>query len=535
MSDEDLFQFVVAAPYDGGLALTLPGEYYETMRMHARSLLLRIHTRQLCAAHFESTDYIMHRFSHPQVLPIQVAIPFTDMLEDDELKALLDMRFGHVGYQPERCPICGKPPGHHQPKCAGYMRQVWGVHNDILRLLISFMHGKRHAIVRQEKLQNDDRYYWSDGSFIGDDHRTYQIDVSVVWNGSPEKRYEEKMKHTDQPDLFIPFIVMADGHVMQESIDRLRNQAPEMTSERIVRAVTIPLAKRAAERARTVSKHTLAGTSAFLPETSGLSEEFEGAHRISRDYPAIFAIPAALAPRREQGPQPRDQDSITHPGDQAQAQPTAGERDSATVISPAALAKQTEGQAGGKIASASQSHTEESPHTQSKETSGLPPTRKATNGPTHLDSTGSANTSKSGSSTLPKKPPTLPRGSATTSTRTASQSLSATRSQPTRSQSAAPTQSDSTQKRPDPPAEQPQEQRRASKGGVFGGTHLQQALQAQHQKKQVPPPPRTEEEAEARRQRLIDNLNRERERVTQVLMEKARRRQAQAHPPGGNM
>lgn len=116
---------------------------------------------------------------------------------------------------------------------------------------------------------------------------------------SPEKRYEEKMKHTDQPDLFIPFIVTADGHVMQESIDRLRDQAPEMTSDRIVRAVTIPLAKRAAERARTVSKHTLAGTSVFLPETSGLSEEFEGAHRISRDYPAIFAIPAALAPRRE--------------------------------------------------------------------------------------------------------------------------------------------------------------------------------------------------------------------------------------------
>ena len=352
LTDEMLQQFMIASPADGGLALMFPGAYYNTMQMHTRNRLLKIHARHLAKEFFASFEYSEYHFSHPMALPVQVVIPYIDMLENDELKTLLDMRFGAAGYKPEVCPVCNKPPGHHEPKCAGYMKQIWGVHNDILRLLLSFMHGRRHAVVRQEKLPHDDRYYWSDGSFIGEDNATYQIDVSVVWNGSMKKRYDEKMQHASDPDHFLPFIVHQDGHVHGESLDRIKELAPELTTERIIRAVAIPLARRMTQRARTVSRKTLVDLSQLCRE-SFTSEDVGESNRLPSNYPAIFGTAAALDYEKQRAAErEKDRDRCL----KALAQQATRKSDSATVELPAAIAEQEAGQAEHQsIAHASQS------------------------------------------------------------------------------------------------------------------------------------------------------------------------------------
>lgn len=122
MRSEELLQFVLASPWDGGLGTIMPGEYFRVMQEHARSVLDGYATEKLKFVYFGSHEYRDHCFRRPEKIPVQFVVPYADRFDDDELEALLAMRFGQPGYVPERCPVCGKPPGVHAPKCSGYMK-----------------------------------------------------------------------------------------------------------------------------------------------------------------------------------------------------------------------------------------------------------------------------------------------------------------------------------------------------------------------------------------------------------------------------
>lgn len=81
-----------------------------------------------------------------------------------------------------------------------------------------------------------------------------------------KQRYEEKLTHTDHPELFIPFVMDKRGHVYAESRARLQAAAPEMTDDVIARATLLPLAVQLAKRARRVARKTLEGVSQLIPE-----------------------------------------------------------------------------------------------------------------------------------------------------------------------------------------------------------------------------------------------------------------------------
>ena len=206
------------------------------------------------------------------------------------------------------------------------------MHNDILSMLMNSMRAKRQGTVRQERLDHDDRYYWSDGSFFGENGKKYQVDVSVVWNGSMKKRYDEKMTHATNPELFIPFVVGADGSIYIESLLKMQELAPELTDERLTRVVLIPLAKRAAQRARTVAKVTTAAVAQYLPESSGLELEQEPLVR-RLCAPAMTPSRAGDQELRPQQrpvlPAPQAQDSLT---ERAEAQ---ARKQSVSAIAPA--------------------------------------------------------------------------------------------------------------------------------------------------------------------------------------------------------
>lgn len=270
VSDEELYAFAVAMRQHGGLEFMLPGEYFKTMKEHGKNLVEANPVERLKQEYFRSEEYKNHHFKEPDCPPVAAALPYADLLKDEELTELLAMRFGIKDCPEEKCPSCGKSQGRHDPTCTGYMSMLWSTHNDILRLLLSQMLGKRMAAVRQVSMEGQDGRHLSDGYFRGKDGVVYQVDVSVVWTGSMDARYNEKMRHSNRPEAFIPFVVSAAGKIHPESRRRIQEVAPEMTNDVLARVTLIPLARRQAERLKKVAKSTLKGASQMLPEHSGI-------------------------------------------------------------------------------------------------------------------------------------------------------------------------------------------------------------------------------------------------------------------------
>ena len=300
----------------------LPGEYYYTMRRHADELIQGLTPHGLKEKYYQTEEYIANDFRAPDGPPVVAALPFADMLADDELRALLDLRFGRAEDPEERCPICHKPPGQHTALCPGYMSQIWGVHNDILGALLGEMHGARQATRYQSRLQNRGRTHLSDGHFSGQDGKLYLVDVSVVWRGRMVDRYREKLRHAENPVNFIPFVVNARGEIYEESRIRIQAAAPELKDDVLARVVLIPLAKRTAMRARSVARATLEGVSELFPDRSCVEERTATAE----PNPVADANPAA-AQNSQMPPASQHEATPDPPASQSQqgqnsAQPT---------------------------------------------------------------------------------------------------------------------------------------------------------------------------------------------------------------------
>ena len=108
--------------------------------------------------------------------------------------------------------------------------------------------------------------YLSDGHFTGQDGVTYQLDVSVVWHGDMAQRFYEKLRHSRRPNALIPFVLNSKGQIYEESLVRIRAAAPELKDDVLARATLIPLARRAAQRARIAAKASLGDTDDLVPE-----------------------------------------------------------------------------------------------------------------------------------------------------------------------------------------------------------------------------------------------------------------------------
>ena len=303
LSERDLLQLAVGRRAVGGLELMLPGAYFDAMTAHKTLQLEDNPTGKLKEEFFESARYRALGFQRPPGPAVAAVIPHADMLSDTELGALLRMRFRADEYRPERCPLCEKGPEDHTAECPGYMRQIWGVHNDILRILMDAMRGKRGATVGQRRMSSGDGYYLSDGWFLADDGRTYQVDVSVVWRGSIEERYNAKMSHSDTPHLLIPFVVSSDGTICPRSRARIQKAAPEITDDVLARVVLIPLAKRAAQRLQAVARASVEGVSQLVLHRS--SEEDSVTAQVVAANPPLATAEQPEAPAAQDAePQP---------------------------------------------------------------------------------------------------------------------------------------------------------------------------------------------------------------------------------------
>lgn len=313
LTPEQLRAFAIARMEDDGLEFMLPGEYFDIMRTHAEALMEGSPPGFLKWKYFTSPEYRAHNYQPVKGPWVVATMPFADMLDDAEIAALLAMRFKAQDNVRERCPACGKGPEASHTACPGYMAQVWGVHNDILRMLLGSMRGSRQATRYQTPMEGVRGTYLSDGHFTGQDGVTYQLDVSVVWHGDMAQRYYEKLRHSRRPNALIPFVLNSKGQIYEESLVRIRAAAPELKEDVLARATLIPLARRAAQRARIAAKASRGDTDDLVPE---IPEDRGATAQPNLVAPAAPAQEQAARPE-QQAPQQTEQDAMP-PADPAQ-------------------------------------------------------------------------------------------------------------------------------------------------------------------------------------------------------------------------
>lgn len=160
LTPAQLEQFALARRSQGGLELMLPGAYFDVMQEHADALVEANPTERLKTEFFESLAYLDKRYARTSGPAVEAVLPYADLLKDDQLQALLDLRFGTA--EEEVCQQCHKR-GTHLATCPGYMDQVWGTHNGVLRAILHEMLGRRKAETYQAEVHGPAGRHFADG------------------------------------------------------------------------------------------------------------------------------------------------------------------------------------------------------------------------------------------------------------------------------------------------------------------------------------------------------------------------------------